>query len=64
MWPFSCKKEPSKAKQALERLVTGFIIGGAIGSILGKKILDKHEEDDEDEDEEKEDDNGFEDELV
>ena len=41
----------------MERLIAGFIIGGAIGSILGKKLLDKHdEEDDLDEAQESEDD--------
>ena len=27
----------------IKRLVTGLIIGGAIGSVVGKKLLDKHE---------------------
>ncbi|MFH1671091.1 MAG: hypothetical protein ABIA92_05945 [Patescibacteria group bacterium] len=47
MWPFPRRKPVSKAKQSLERLVAGFIIGGAIGSIIGKKILDEHGEEEE-----------------
>jgi len=46
MWPFPSRKPVGKAKQALERLVAGFIIGGAIGSILGKKLLDEQEDED------------------
>lgn len=42
MWPFRKKQAPSKAKQAIERLVAGFVIGGAIGSILGKKLVDEN----------------------
>ncbi len=42
MWPFRKKQAPSKAKQAMERLVAGFVIGGAIGSILGKKLIDEN----------------------
>lgn len=42
MWPFRKKQAPSKTKQAIERLVAGFVIGGAIGSILGKKLIDEN----------------------
>jgi len=45
MWPFRRRKPINKAKQAMERLVAGLIIGGAIGSIVGKKLLDEQEED-------------------
>ena len=54
MWPFGKRRE--KKKGNVERIVTGLIIGGAIGSIVGKKLLDHHDEDEndyeEDEDEE------------
>jgi hypothetical protein len=41
----------------MERLIAGFVIGGAIGSILGRKLLDMNdEEEDLDEAQESEDD--------
>lgn len=43
MFPF--KKRPDKAaKSTMRKLVAGLIIGGAIGSILGKKGMDEVEE--------------------
>ena len=30
----------------VEKVVVGLIIGGAIGSIIGKKMLEKHDRDD------------------
>lgn len=43
MWP---KKKTSECKgdKMIKRLVTGLIIGGAIGSVVGKKLLEKHED--------------------
>ena len=40
MWPFR-KKEPkqSKTRKIMRRMVVGFIIGGAISSIVGKTLL-------------------------
>lgn len=41
MWPFS-KKDPDgkpKRRRVLKRVIVGFIIGGAISSIIGKSIL-------------------------
>jgi Na+/glutamate symporter len=40
----------------VERLVTGLIIGGAIGSIVGRKLIEEDEEDGLDEANESEDD--------
>lgn len=40
MWPFSRKKpEESKPRKIMRRMVVGFIIGGAISSIVGKTLL-------------------------
>lgn len=53
MWPFRKKQEESGG--AVKKLVAGLIIGGAIGSIIGKNMMDKHagngdaEEDEDDE---------------
>ena len=40
MWPFPKKKpEVSKPRKIIRRMVVGFIIGGAISSIVGKTLL-------------------------
>ncbi len=40
MWPFSKRKKEEKPKSKIvRRLIVGFIIGGAISSIVGKKVL-------------------------
>ncbi len=39
-WPFRHRRV-TKAKQALTRVVAGMIIGGAIGSIIGKKLVEE-----------------------
>ena len=47
MWPFRRKKkkdDPAKKKdRTLETVVAGVIIGAAVSSIIGKKMLDRHE---------------------
>lgn len=43
MWPFRRKKDKSSGRRAVERVVTGVIIGAAISSIIGKTMLDKHD---------------------
>ncbi len=55
MWPFRRKKKISKPGRIVKQVVTGVIIGGAIGSIVGKKLMDQHKA----EDDEQEDGNGF-----
>jgi hypothetical protein len=47
-----------RKRSRVDRLITGIIIGGAIGSIIGKKLLEKQEEEEKEEkDENPEDDN-------
>jgi hypothetical protein len=48
MWPFRRKNK----RRAIEKVVAGLIIGAAISSIIGKKLIDKHGKE-ESEDEEK-----------
>jgi len=43
MWLFSLLGRKKK-KSTMEKIVAGVIIGGAIGSIIGKKLLEKHRE--------------------
>jgi hypothetical protein len=39
------KKEEPASRKAIRRVIVGFIIGGAISSIVGKKLLkDKRKE--------------------
>jgi hypothetical protein len=51
MWPFKKKKEKEDPHIA-RRVIVGLIIGGAIGSIVGKKLLDEHREKGDEEEEE------------
>lgn len=46
MWPFK-KKKKAKDNHIAKRVIAGLIIGGAIGSIVGKKLMEEHERDDE-----------------
>jgi Na+/glutamate symporter len=51
MWPFKKKKKASKESHIAKRVIAGLIIGGAIGSIVGKKLMDEHRQaNDEEED--------------
>lgn len=42
MWPFRRRREEKKTTIG-QKVVVGLIIGGAIGSIVGKKLMEKHE---------------------
>lgn len=55
MWPF--RRTQKKKKNIAKKMVVGVIVGGAIGSIVGKKLMEKHGA--EDPDDEDEDGNGF-----
>lgn len=48
MWPFR-SQEPKKKDNMLRKFVAGAIIGGAIASIVGKHLVDKHEKGDDEE---------------
>lgn len=48
MWPFHFKKKPPLS--ALKKVIAGVIIGGAIGSIIGKTLMDHTKEEDENDD--------------
>jgi hypothetical protein len=43
MWPFKKKEEPpvrsGKTSRVVKRIIVGFLIGGAISSIVGKKLI-------------------------
>lgn len=45
MWPFSRRKQEDKKKSLLSpgRIFAGVVFGTAIASIIGKKMLVKHE---------------------
>lgn len=42
MWPFKKKTKQGKDNHIAKRVIAGLIIGGAIGSIVGKKLMDEH----------------------
>ena len=44
MWPFCRPKREKPTHKIVKRLITGLIIGGAIGSVIGKRLMDKHDE--------------------
>ena len=48
MWPFRKRK-----RSITEKVILGLIIGGAIGSIIGKKMMEKHEQETDDGNEKK-----------
>jgi hypothetical protein len=50
MWPF--RRRRPKPHEHLRRIIAGFVIGAAISSIIGKKLLEGEEEDQKREDEE------------
>ena len=46
------RKSEKDKNRVIKQIIAGLIIGGAIGSVVGKKILHKHEEEIGDEDDE------------
>ena len=40
MWPF-CRRRIQRPSSMLRRMVAGLIIGGAVGSIIGRKLIEK-----------------------
>lgn len=44
MWFLFRRREKPKRK-IVERVIVGLIIGGAIGSIIGRKLMEGHEKD-------------------
>ena len=49
MWPFKRRKPKiARPRSAVRRVVAGLIIGGAVASIVGKRVVDRahkeHEE--------------------
>ncbi len=45
MWPFRRRRQKEqRSDRYVKRIVTGLIIGGAIGSVIGKRLMDKHDE--------------------
>jgi hypothetical protein len=49
MWPFRKRESPKKSHHVMRRFIAGAIIGGAIASIIGKTLLEKHEKGEDDE---------------
>ncbi len=46
MWPFRRRREKKEKKpRTMEKVIAGVIIGTAISSIVGKKLLEKHAKD-------------------
>lgn len=55
MWPFRRRKQADEKKgHFARRVIVGLVIGGAISSIIGAKLMDKKEKEREEEDDEKE----------
>ena len=48
MWPFT-HPERKNNNHMLRKFIAGAVIGGAIASIIGKHLLEKHENGDDDE---------------
>ncbi len=44
MWPFRRRREKDGRSHLAKKIVVGLVIGGAISSIIGKKLLDKKEQ--------------------
>jgi len=43
-----------KKRSKLDKLIAGIVIGGAIGSIVGKKLIEKRREEEKEDDDEEE----------
>lgn len=49
MWPF--RRRQRERSGITKKIIVGLVIGGAISSIIGKKLLEKKEQEHETEDE-------------
>jgi hypothetical protein len=47
LWPFR-RRLAQKPHKIPKKVIAGMVIGGAIASIVGKKLLDKHHDPDND----------------
>ncbi|MBT4367533.1 hypothetical protein HOD24_04045 [Candidatus Peregrinibacteria bacterium] len=44
-----CRKRKSKTQRAVRHAIAGLIIGGAVGSVVGRHLMEENDENDEEE---------------
>lgn len=60
MWPFRRRGKKEKKSRTVEKVIAGIIIGGAISSIVGKKLIEKHDREEQEKKHEKDREDGTE----